>query len=397
MLSDRQLFIRFLAQTSDSPLSLEISRAEGIYLYDTRGNAYVDLISGVSVSNIGHVHPRVTGAVRSQLNDYMHLMVYGEFIESPQVRLAKLLVECLPGSLDNVYFVSSGSEANEGAMKLAKRYTGRPEICYFRNAYHGSTHGALSITGNEVFRNSFRPLIPATRQLIFNEPGQLREITRKTAAVFIEPIQAEGGVVVPSIDYMKALRERCNETGALLVLDEIQTGFGRTGTLFAFQDFGIIPDVLTLAKSLGGGMPLGAFVASREIMSVFKTDPVLGHITTFGGNPVSCAAGFAALQYLLQENLIEDVNRKGEMFKKCIRHPGIREIRGKGLLLAVELNDSGQVRNFIRNGLKEGLVTDWFIFHERAFRIAPPLIISEQEIEKVCKTINHVLEISLRA
>jgi acetylornithine/succinyldiaminopimelate/putrescine aminotransferase len=385
MISHRQLFLQHVGQTSDSPLELEIERAQGIYIYDTNKKSYIDLISGVSVSNVGHVHPKVVKAVQEQAEKYMHLMVYGEYIQSPQVEYAEKLSKLIPETLNSTYFVNSGSEAIEGALKLAKRYTGRSEIISYVDAYHGSTHGALSVMGNEEFKNSFRPLLPNVSHIRFNNEEDLLHITNKTACVLIEPIQGEAGICVPENNYLQKLRDRCTEVGALLIFDEIQTGFGRTGSLFAMQEFNVTPDIMTIAKGMGGGMPIGAFVSSNEIMSCFKTNPILGHITTFGGHPVSCAAAIASLDVLIDENLIADVKRKGELFKKNLNHAAIKEIRGIGLFMAIELKDFDQVKSVIDRAVEKGLVTDWFLFHDSAFRIAPPLIISDDEILKACK------------
>ena len=389
MLSQRQLFLQYVGQTSDFPLQLEIERAEGIYMFDSNNKSYIDLISGVSVSNIGHVHPKVVKAVQDQAGKYMHLMVYGEYIQSPQVEFAQKLSGLIPDKLNSTYFVNSGSEAIEGALKLAKRYTGRSEIIAYNNAYHGSTHGALSVMGNEEFKNSFRPLLPGVSFIHFNKEEDFKYITEKTACVLIEPIQGEAGIRIPENDYLKKLRTRCDEVGALLIFDEIQTGFGRIGKLFAMIEFNVVPDIMTIAKGMGGGMPIGAFVSSNEIMSSFKTNPILGHITTFGGHPVSCAAANASLDVLVNENIIEDVNRKGELFRKYLNHPAIKEIRGLGLFMAVELEGFNQVKNVIDKAVEKGLVTDWFLFHDSAFRIAPPLIISDNQIIDACNILNE--------
>jgi len=396
MISQRQLFLNHVGQTSDFPLQLEIERAEGIYMFDPDGKSYIDLISGVSVSNLGHVHPKVVKAIKEQVDKYMHLMVYGEIVQSPQVGFAKTLSDHIPKILDSVYFVNSGSEAIEGALKLAKRYTGRSEMISFVNGYHGSTHGSLSVMGNEEFKSAFRPLLPDVKFLNLNVSDELDLITEKTACVLLEPVQGEGGIRIPEMDYLQKLRNKCNEVGALLIFDEIQTGFGRTGSLFAFQEFNVIPDIFAIAKGMGGGMPIGAFVSSNEIMSSFKTNPILGHITTFGGHPVSCAAALASLNVLLNEDVISKVKAKGELFRKYLNHPAIKEIRGIGLFLAVELENFDQVKNFIDTGIENGLVTDWFLFHDSAFRIAPPLIISEEQIIETCKVINESIEESLK-
>jgi acetylornithine/N-succinyldiaminopimelate aminotransferase len=392
MISNRQLFLRFVAQTSDSPLMLEIERAEGIWLYGPDGKKYTDLISGVSVSNIGHSHPSVIQAVKQQVDKYMHLMVYGEYIQPQQVKLAGMLADNLPEKLDCTYFVNSGSEAIEGAMKISKRYTGRPEIVAFRNAYHGGTQGALSVLGDESFKNPFRPLMPGITLLNFNDFDDLNRITGNVACVIVEPIQAEAGIRMPVHDFLNELRERCTQTGTLLVFDEIQTGFGRTGSLFAFQDYDVEPDILALAKSLGGGLPLGAFISSHNILAVLKNDPALGHITTFGGNPVSCAAGAASLSVLLKSNLIENVKPKEQLFRENLSHPLIREIRGKGLLLAVELEDRELTNQMIRKSIDNGIVLDSFLFCNTAFRISPPLTITEGEIKEICGRLTGILD-----
>lgn len=396
MISQRQLFLQHVGQTSDFPLQLEIDRAEGIYMFDRDGKSYIDLISGVSVSNLGHLHPQVVQAVKEQSEKYMHLMVYGEYIQSPQVEYASLLSDFLPEKLNSVYFVNSGSEAIEGALKLAKRYTGRSEIVAFSNAYHGSTHGALSVMGNEEFKNAFRPLLPQVKFIQFNKEEELEQITEKTACVLVETVQGEAGIRIPQDNYLQKLRKRCDQVGALLILDEIQTGFGRTGNLFGFQEFNVEPDIFTIAKGMGGGMPIGAFVSSNEIMSSFKTNPILGHITTFGGHPVSCAAALASLKVLTSQNIIGDVKRKGELFRKKLNHPEIKEIRGIGLFMAVELKDFDQVKKVIDIAVEKGLVTDWFLFHDSAFRIAPPLIINDEEIERACEILNESIELSMK-
>jgi len=387
MLSQRQLFLNHIAQTSETPLALEIEKAEGVYLVDTSGKKYLDLISGISVSNVGHRHPKVVQAIKDQVDKYMHLMVYGEYIQSPQVQLAKALAEHLPSDLSSVYFVNSGSEAIEGAMKLAKRYLGRTEIISFKNAYHGSTQGSLSIMGNEEFKNAFRPLLPDTKLICFNDMNDLKEITKRTACVVIETIQGEAGAVVPSIDYLKKLQERCKEVGALLVLDEIQCGFGRTGKLFAFEHFEILPDILCIAKGMGGGMPIGAFISSKEIMNSLTNNPILGHITTFGGHPVSCAASCASLRVLFEENLISSVGGKEQLFRKLLVHQKIRSINGKGLLLSVEFDSYEQNKSIIDSCIQKGVITDWFLFNSHSMRIAPPLTISEEEIHFACTII----------
>lgn len=388
----RQLFLEHVGQTSDNPMMLEVERAEGIYLYGRDGKRWIDLISGVSVSAVGHGNRQVIDAICSQAQDYLHLMVYGEAVESPQVRYAQRIASLLPDPLDTVYFVNSGSEAVEGALKLAKRYTGRTEIIYYKNAYHGSTHGSLSVMGGEEYRNAYRPLLPDTRQIRFNEPADLRYVTPRTACVIIEPVQGEGGIFPADRDYLQALRDRCDQTGTLLIYDEIQTGLGRTGTLYFFQQYGIVPDILCTAKAFGGGMPLGAFIASNRIMSVLKTDPVLGHITTFGGHPVCCAAGLAALEYILSERLTEQADAKGALYESLLAgHPLVHEIRRTGLLLGVEFGDSELTARIVLRAIDRGLMTEWFLFHDTAMRIAPPLTITDAEIRESCEILLEVL------
>lgn len=393
MVSLRQLFLQNLAQTSDSPLQLEIDRAEGIYLYTPEGKDIIDLISGVSVCNVGHCHPAVVSAVAEQASRYMHLMVYGEVIQYPQVRLAQKLAEQAGTGLDNVYFVNSGSEAVEGAIKLAKRYTRRYEVISCNNAYHGSTIGALSVMGSAEPQRSFRPLMPGTRRIEYNSVADLKQISEQTACVFIEPIQGEGGIISPAPGYLEALRERCTQTGTLLVFDEIQTGMGRTGSLFAFQKLGVKPDILLLAKALGGGMPLGAFISSKEIMGSLTNDPVLGHITTFGGHPVSCAAAIAALGVLLDNGYISAVAEKEQQFRSTLsKHPAVKEIRSNGLFMAIELGSFDKVLKTIHLGAQTGFLTDWFLFCDTAFRIAPPLTITKEEVAIACDRITWVLD-----
>ncbi len=380
MLTNRQLFLMHLGQTSSTPLLLEIESAKGVFMYGTGGEKYLDLISGVSVSNTGHCHPKVVEAIKNQADCYLHLMVYGEIIQSPQVKYACRLAEILPHNLNSVYFVNSGSEAVEGALKLAKRYTGKSRIIYFRNSYHGSTHGAMSVQGDEHYKNSFRPLLPDTFQVEFNDESSLGSIDSRTACVIVEPVQGEAGIIFPREEFLGKIRKRCDETGTLLVFDEIQTGFGRTGFMFAFNRFDVVPDILLLAKALGGGMPLGAFISSESIMSSLITNPQLGHITTFGGHPVCCAAGLASLNVIIEENLVADSNVKSALFKKELKHPLITEVRGEGLFLAVQLADPVYVKYVITHAPDFGLILDYFLFCDNAFRIAPPLIITYDEI-----------------
>ncbi len=388
----REIFYRHLAQTSPFPLALEIERAEGVYMHGRDGKKYLDLISGISVSALGHRHPAVLKAIHEQLERYMHLMVYGEFVQSPQTGLAALLTGHLPAGLDNVYFVNSGSEAVEGALKLAKRFTGRTEIVAFHNAYHGSSHGALSVTGHEGMRNAFRPLLPDVRHIRFNCMDDLEQISSRTACVIAETIQGEAGAIVPDAAFFLALRKRCDDVGALLILDEIQAGMGRTGSLWAFEQFGIQPDILTLAKGLGGGMPIGAFIAGKDVMQCLTHKPVLGHITTFGGNAVCAAAAKATLQYIINNNLWEKAAKQEKIFYKNLTHPRIKNIRGKGLLLAVEFESFSGNKKIIDRCIDKGLLTDWFLFADHAMRIAPPLIISDEEIEKACSIIQTALD-----
>ncbi len=392
MVSSRILFLNHIAQTSPSPLLLEIESASGLYLYSPDGRKYLDLISGVNVSLLGHAHPEVIKAVKEQTDRHMHLMVYGEFIQSPQVEYAALLTENLPSRLNNVYFVNSGAEAIDGALKLAKKFTGRNEVLSFRNAYHGSTIGALSIMGDESFKTPFRPLMPGVRLLSYNDFDDLSSISTETACVVAEVLQAEAGAICAEEGFLKALRKRCDETGALLVFDEVQTGFGRTGSLFGFMKHNIIPDILVLAKGLGGGMPLGAFIASKSVMSVLAADPALGHITTFGGHPVSCAAGLKTLQIILRDRLTERVPLLESIFRENLRSSFIREIRGEGLLLAIELGDQALMHKVVSEGINSGFITDWFLFCETAFRISPPLTITEDEAVEACKLVNRAIK-----
>jgi len=388
----RNQFLQHIAQTSEAPLGLEVDRAEGVYLFDPQGKAYIDLIAGIGVSSLGHRHPNVVKAVETQLDRYWHTMVYGEYIMAPQVKLARLLTAQLPATLNSVYFVNSGTEATEGAMKLAKRATGRREIVACKKAYHGSSQGAASLMNPTTFTQAYYPLLPGIRHIEFNAIEDLEMITQQTACVIVETVQAECGIQKPKGDYLKQLRRRCTETGALLVFDEIQAGYGRTGSLWAFQPYDVIPDVLLLAKGMGGGMPIGAFVASRELMQVFSHTPPLGHITTFGGHPVNCAAALATLQTLLEEPYIESVSRKEALFHSLLKHPEIKEIRSAGLWLAVELPDFEYVDAVVRSCLKKGLIVDWFLFNAKSLRIAPPLIISEEEIPKACDILLETIE-----
>jgi acetylornithine/succinyldiaminopimelate/putrescine aminotransferase len=397
MITHRELFLKNVAQTSDFPLSLEIERAEGVYMYGKDGKEYMDLISGIGVSNVGHRHPKVTQAIHNQVDKYLHLMVYGEYVQTPQTLLAEALVKTLDKGcrrhlvLDNVYFTNSGTEAVEGAMKLAKRYTGRQEIISCVNAYHGATQGALSLSGSENFKRNYRPLLPEIKQIKHGNFEDIQKITCRTAAVFIEIIAGEAGVRVPEYEYFIELRKQCDLTGTLLIIDEIQTGFGRTGTFWAFEQFGFYPDVLLCAKGMGGGMPIGAFIANQKVMSVFKNNPILGHITTFGGHPVSCAASLATLNVILEENLLEKVKDKAQIFKDLLVHEKIKEVRNQGLMMAVEFENFDMLKPIIDRAIEGGIITDWFLFCDNSMRIAPPLIITEEEIRKACNVILSVI------
>ena len=388
----KEIFLSHTAQTSKHPLLIEIDHAKGVYLIGKDGRKYMDLISGIGVSNLGHGHPKVVEAVKKQVDKHMHVIVYGEMIQDPQIYLADKLQKHLPSSLDCYYFVNSGTEANEAALKLAKRCTGRIEVISFNKSYHGSTHGSLSVTGNEEKKYAFRPLLPSIKFIDFNKTEQLKEITNKTAGVIIETVQGDAGVRIPDKSFMKALRNRCTETGALLIFDEIQTGFGRTGKLFAFEHFDVVPDILTMAKAMGGGMPIGAMASSREYMSAFTHGPALGHITTFGGHPVNCAAALANLEVLTESNLIDEVEAKGRLFEQLLVHDRIIEIRRLGLMIAVELENEELVNQAIERCLEKGIIIYWFLSTRNSFRIAPPLTISEEEIRWACEIIVKELD-----
>ena len=391
MLTHRQLFFEHVAQTSTDPFAIEIESAEGIYLRGNNGEKYIDLVSGVSVSNVGHAHPEVVKAVQNQAAKHMHLMVYGEMIQSPQVRYAELLTSKLAAQLNTVYYVNSGSEAIEGAMKLAKRATGRSGVVAFRNAYHGGTQGALSILGDEVLKNAFRPLLPGITHLNFNVPEELSKIDKTTACVVVEPVQAEAGIIVPDTSYMQQLRARCDEVGALLIFDEIQTGFGRTGKLFAHEHYDVVPDIMTIAKSMGGGMPIGAFVADKQLMNQLTYNPALGHITTFGGHPVSCAAALASLEIILRDELTQRANEVGSIFRQKMKHPRIKNVRGKGLFLAVDLDDVF-IPDFMKYAAENGIIFDPFLFNPEAFRIAPPLIITNEQATEIAEKLLGLID-----
>ena len=388
----RETFLKNLAQTTDFPMGIEVEKAEGNYIFDTQGKKYLDLISGISVSNVGHRHPRVVAAITEQVNRYMHVMVYGEYVQSPQVLLAQAIVDVLGGSLDNVYLTNSGTEAIEGALKLAKRYTGRVQTISFKNTYHGSTMGALSIMGNEQFKQAYRPLIPGNTILDYNCMEQLDKITNQVACVVVEGIQAEGGYIVPSTSWIQALSLKCKAHDVLLIFDEIQTGIGRTGKWFSFQHYGIVPDIVCMAKGLGGGLPIGAFAAKQSVMSVLKKNPILGHITTFGGNPVCAAAALAVINAIKEQDLMSNIAQKELLFRQMLVHPKIKHVSGKGLMLAVELQNFEEILRVISICLKEGLITDWFLFKDNALRIAPPLTTTYAEIENATTIILAALD-----
>ena len=392
----RKQFLRHVAQTSPAPQLIEVARAEGVFFYTPEGKPYYDLVSGVSVNNVGHGNRAVVEAVQRQAADYMHIMVYGEMVERPQVEFARALAEALPEPLDSVYFLNSGAEAVEGALKLAKRYTHRTEMISMRQAYHGSTHGAMSMMGQpegEEWKCAFRPLLPDTKAIRFNNIDDLSLITERTACVLCEPVQGEAGVRPPKDGYLQALRKRCTDVGALLIFDEIQTGMGRTGEMFAMQKYGVTPDIVCLAKALGGGMPLGAFVSSQEIMSTLTHNPVLGHITTFGGHPVCCAAGLAAMKFLQDNKIVEDVERKGALYEELLKdHPAVKEIRRAGLLLAIELGESEKLYKIMDLFIERGILSDWFLFCDTAFRISAPLVISDEEIRDSVRIIRECLD-----
>lgn len=389
----RKQFLQHVGQTSPEPMLVEVERAEGVFFYTPEGKPYYDLISGVSVSNVGHGNPAVVEAVCRQARDYMHVMVYGELVETPQVEYARLLAEQLPGEIDSIYFLNSGAEAVEGALKLAKRVTGRPEMISMQGAYHGSTHGAMSMMGGEEHKSAFRPLLPDVRQIRYNNFDDIQLVTTRTACLLVEPVQGEAGVIPPAEGYLEALRRRCDEVGTMLIFDEIQTGMGRSGAMFACAKYGVIPDIICLAKALGGGMPLGAFAARREVMQALTHNPVLGHISTFGGHPVCCAAGLAAARYILDNKLVEQVEAKGALYETLLAdHPAVVEIRRSGLLLAVELGSSERMFAMMAMFKEVGILSDWFLYCDTAFRISPPLTITEEEIRDSAALIRQCLD-----
>ena len=385
-------FYKYQAQTTPHPLALKVSHAEGSYIYDTSGKAHLDFVAGVSATPLGHRHPKVISAIKKQLDTHLHVMPYGEFIQTPQLKLAEKLNEILPENLTTSYFVNSGAEAVEGALKLAKRYTGRQEIIACHKSYHGSTHGALSVSGNPVKQSAFKPLLPDVNFITFNKLDELDRITKNTACVIIETVQGDAGVRIPELCYLQKLREKCTETGTLLILDEIQTGFGRTGSFFAFEQYGIVPDVLVIAKALGGGMPIGAFVSSKEIMDCLTHNPMLGHITTFGGHPLNCAAAVANIDVILEENLVKEVHEKGEIMKELLSHSLVKEIRQIGLMFAIDLETEEITQKVVERCMERGIITFWFLSCPASFRLAPPLTISFEEIEEVCGVICEVFD-----
>ena len=384
----------FLAHTNVHPYRIDVASAQGCLLTDQSGKTYLDFISGISVSNIGHCHPHVVNAIKSQVDKYMHVMVFGEFHQGPQVALAEKLNDILPEALNTTYFVNSGTEANEAALKLAKRFTGRSKIISFKGAYHGNTHGSMSVSHNEFKKFQFRPLLPDVHFIDFNNESEFSKIDKRTACVIVEPIQGDAGVRIPNSNYLKHLKKRCEEVGALLIFDEIQTGFGRTGKMFAFEHFNVTPDILTIAKGFGGGMPIGAFISSKEIMNHLTFNPPLGHITTFGGHPVCCSAALANIEVLESDDLIEKVEKKGQLIESLLCHPSIVEIRRKGLFFAIEMKDAEVVSSIVLKCKEMGLLSFWFLSNPNSFRIAPPLIVTNEEIEKACEIIMKAINSS---
>lgn len=392
-MTNRSLFFSHLAQTSPFPPALEIARAEGVFMYTPEGKAYLDMISGIGVSSVGHCHPEVVTAVQQQAQTFMHLMVYGEFVAAPQVQLAKALSDTLPDSLDNIYLVNSGSEAIEAAMKLAKKSTGRRQMLACKQSYHGSTQGALALNGSNDFKKGYEPLMPGIGHITFGSFEALDNITENIAAVFVETVQGEAGVQTAPKRWFEALRHRCTETGALLILDEIQCGFGRTGRFWAFEHYGIVPDAVVMAKAMGGGMPIGGLAASKKTMAAFSDNPILGHITTFGGHPVSAAAALAALNIITRNQLFRQATRKAALIKKYLKpHPKVKAIRNLGLMMAIEVENFDFLHKVIAAAVKKGLLVDWFLYCNDAIRIAPPLIISDDEIKQACDTLLSALD-----
>jgi acetylornithine/N-succinyldiaminopimelate aminotransferase len=381
-----------LADTSQHPYRIDIEKAEGIFVFDTDNKRYIDFISGISVSNLGHRHPKVVSAIKNQLDKYMHVMVFGEFYQKPQIQLAEKLASVLPKNLNTTYFVNSGTEAVEAALKLAKRYTGRSKMISCKGAYHGNTHGSMSVSYNETKKAPFRPLLPNVHFITFNDESEFDKIDKETACVIIEPIQGDAGVRIPNQNYLMNLKKRCTEVGALLIFDEIQTGFGRTGKLFAMEHYKVAPDILAIAKGMGGGMPIGAFVSSSEIMHCLTHNPPLGHITTFGGHPVNCAAALASLEVLINERLVTEAEAKGALIENLLSHPLVKEIRRKGLFFAIELENAELVQEVVLRTKELGLLSYWFLSCPESFRIAPPLIVTDEEIEIACNIIVSVFD-----
>jgi acetylornithine/succinyldiaminopimelate/putrescine aminotransferase len=393
-MTSREVFLKQLAPTSHYPFLISVDRAEGVYIYSPDGKTYMDMISGIAVSNVGHRHPKVIEAIKAQLDKHLHVMVYGEYIQSTPNQLAAKLASLLPPQLNCSYFVNSGTEANEAALKLAKRVTGRTEIISCKKSYHGSTHGSLSVSGNEVKKRAFRPLLPDVQFIHFNQEEDLVDITERTACVIMETVQGDAGVRMPTKRYLQAVRKRCNEVGALLIFDEIQCGMGRTGKLFAFEHFEVVPDILTIAKAFGGGLPIGAFISSYENMQQLTHNPMLGHITTFGGNPVCCASALATLQVIEEEKLLEHVEVKGKLIEDLLRHPKVKEVRRIGLMFAFDFDTEERVNQIVQYAKEHGVICYWFLSHPNSFRIAPPLTITEEEIRKACAVIKEAIEVS---
>lgn len=391
-MNQKELFIKHQGQTTPYPSCIEVDKAKGMYIYDKSGKAYLDLVAGVSACTLGHCHPKVVKAVQDQAERYMHVMVYGEFVQDPQLQLALKLAELLPDPLDCTYFVNSGVEAIEASMKLAKRYTGRTEIISCTNSYHGSTQGALSIMGIETYKTKFRPLLPDCRQIVYNDIESLQHITTKTAAIVLEPVQGATGFITPENGFLTAARKRCDEVGALLIFDEIQTCYGRTGKLFGLETYSVTPDILCMAKGMGGGMSIGSFTSSTEMMHCLKDNPKLGHITTFGGHPIGCAAALATLNELCDSELVAQVAKKEKLFREILQHTKIKRINGVGLMLGLELEDAELCQKLVTRGLEEGIITFFFLFTETAVRISPPLTISEDEIRKAGQIICAILD-----
>lgn len=385
-------FFKHIAQTSDAPIGIEIEYAEGPFLYSTDGHKYVDFISGIAVSSLGHRHPAVVKAIKDQVDRHLHVMVYGEFIQKPQSELAELLTSLLPANLNRVYFVNSGTEANEGALKLAKKFTGRHKLVAFKNSYHGDTQGSLSVTGREVYRQPFQPLLPDVSFIPFNLDEGIKKIDNETAAVIMEPIQGEGGIIPAKSDWLKRVRNRCDQTGALLIFDEVQSGFGRTGKLFAFEHYGIVPDIISMAKAMGGGMPIGAFVSSNKIFEAFMHNPPLSHVTTFGGHPVSCAAAHAALRVLIEEHLMDRASVIEQTVRKMLKGDGIVEVRGKGAMLGLQLRDFDLTKKVVEDCLEKGIILGWTLHSDTLIRLAPPLIIETELLEHVLGEIKRSIE-----